>query len=907
MRAGWLAGGLAGWRAGWLAGGLAGWRNKLVGVKPELKCMPACTRIRMKILPHLLKARQSANIFPSNIQLIFDLLYGINTNTKLKAYGIQMIHHMCLNCTDQKFATFSPVLQTKLINLVRESEEDPKVIRLAYVALGKLVHKFPQLVSTNIALVQVFFSVISQVDSETRLAVQEALALMADAFRDLSDLNRAMMEALLTEAIDKDDPQSRMMAVQYCEKIFPRDHVPASYILLLAAGDQKEDIRIEARKALNITGGMDKLTSNKSPVALDTIILPAFPRMVLYIKEKADLRVTSQKRYEGSGHTLPFNPATFSEILVFLRACLARSAGLPPDVDGVADMKEQAPVISKYVSALLKEDSSERSPVQTYVTLAVMLVKAAVGELPMYCLLEMVAMAAELLVPQFIKHLDWLKTLVFSKNDGIRDHAANLYAIVVCSRGDEGCTLDALETMQKSLSNKVLETQHGAMLTLGYMVGQLLRRTRQGDGSRAVSPKILTIMEKAVRDIACMIKGADESSPLLVSGACQSLGEIGRNAPLTLPLGGGDASTEEITKLSVINNLLAIVKSGKENVKSKERAALCLGQLCVGDPGLPYRRMVIEGLMKSVTTRQVDLQIGLGEALVFAAQGPSAPIGRDMWTQTEAEWKERADSDSDEVEWYVTELLAKYVVSTNPHVRQASSVWLLALVKGCSAHPALQGRLLVLQSAFMQLLSENDELTQDISSKGLGLVYDVCSKEQKEALVGELVDTLTTGKRKVQKVSADTQVFEEDSIGKTPDGGNLSTYKELCSIANDLNQPDLIYKFMHLANHHALWNSKKGAAFGFSTIAAQAGEQLAPYLPQIVPRLYRYQFDPNIKIQRAMTSIWNSLVKDNKSTVDTYLKEILEDLLCNLTNAQWRIRESRHVNYGIYMPWHFIL
>ena len=38
---------------------------------------------------------------------------------------------------------------------------------------------------------------------------------------------------------------------------------------------------------------------------------------------------------------------------------------------------------------------------------------------------------------------------------------------------------------------------------------------------------------------------------------------------------------------------------------------------------------------------------------------------------------------------------------------------------------------------------------------------------------------------------------------------SLSTYKELCSIASDLNQPDLIYKFMHLASHNAMWNSRK--------------------------------------------------------------------------------------------------
>jgi len=88
-----------------------------------------------------------------------------------------------------------------------------------------------------------------------------------------------------------------------------------------------------------------------------------------------------------------------------------------------------------------------------------------------------------------------------------------------------------------------------------------------------------------------------------------------------------------------------------------------------------------------------------------------------------------------------------------------------------------------------------------------------------------------------------------------------------------------------------MWNSRKGAAFGFNVIATKAGEQLAPFLPQLVPRLYRYQFDPNLGIRQAMTSIWNALVTD-KTTVDKYLKEILEDLIKNLTSSMWRVRES---------------
>lgn len=115
---------------------------------------------------------------------------------------------------------------------------------------------------------------------------------------------------------------------------------------------------------------------------------------------------------------------------------------------------------------------------------------------------------------------------------------------------------------------------------------------------------------------------------------------------------------------------------------------------------------------------------------------------------------------------------------------------------------------------------------------------------------------------------------------------NLTTYKELCSLASDLNQPDLIYKFMHLANHNALWNSKKvyiieffnqnffyhhffiqGAAFGMKTIATHAKNQLTPYLPVLVPRLFRYKYDPIPRIQLAMSSIWDAIVTDTKGTV----------------------------------------
>lgn len=89
------------------------------------------------------------------------------------------------------------------------------------------------------------------------------------------------------------------------------------------------------------------------------------------------------------------------------------------------------------------------------------------------------------------------------------------------------------------------------------------------------------------------------------------------------------------------------------------------------------------------------------------------------------------------------------------------------------------------------------------------MVYENSTEENKKKLVAGLLDQLLSGKRAVQQVTGGTKLFEEGQLGVSPDGGNLSTYKELCSLASDLNQPDLIYKFMHLANNNAIWNSKK--------------------------------------------------------------------------------------------------
>lgn len=95
---------------------------------------------------------------------------------------------------------------------------------------------------------------------------------------------------------------------------------------------------------------------------------------------------------------------------------------------------------------------------------------------------------------------------------------------------------------------------------------------------------------------------------------------------------------------------------------------------------------------------------------------------------------------------------------------------------------------------------------------------------------------------------------------------------------------------MQLANHNAAWNSKLGAAFGLKSISKGAKDQMKPFLEKIVPRLYRYKYDPTPKIQNSMISIWDSIVSDSKETIETYYWAIFDELLTNLTDTEWRVR-----------------
>lgn len=389
----------------------------------------------------------------------------------------------------------------------------------------------------------------------------------------------------------------------------------------------------------------------------------------------------------------------------------------------------------------------------------------------------------------------------------------------------------------------------------------------------------------------------------------QALGHVGLCIPLPLLL----VDSSSVPVLAVLREKLSKLLAG-DDVKAVQRIVISLGHLCVKELSSSHVNIALDLIFSLSQSKVEDILFAAGEALSFIWGG--VPVTADMIlksnytslsmssnflmgnvssTSSSCVESEANEEGHGTVRDAVTrKLFDDLLYSSRKQERCAGTVWLLSLTMYCGQHQAIQKLLPDIQEAFSHLLAEQNELTQELASQGLSVVYELGDASMKKNLVNALVGTLTgSGKRKrAVKLVDDSEVFQEGTIGESPSGGKLSTYKELCNLANEMGQPDMIYKFMDLANYQASLNSKRGAAFGFSKIAKHAGDALQPHLHALVPRLLRYQYDPDKNVQDAMTHIWRSLIPDSKKTIDEHFDLIMDDLLTQSGSRLWRSREA---------------
>nr|XP_049703179.1 proteasome adapter and scaffold protein ECM29 [Helicoverpa armigera] len=934
-------------------------------VPPDDRKVPACTRLRLKLIQYLNKATGPAIMFPHCVQVVFSSLFDPNTNSRLRNQALVFLLNVINGGDETQLKKVATVFLQGLLKLIRSdehAEQHPK----AYMCLGRLAMKCPDTINNQFALLEELVKKIPEAVPEMKTALRDALLEMSAGFKinaevkattstasastsqgdkmDVDDSTKTSpfdepqalaLFALLDHYMHSEEPMIRYIAMRYSAAVFPQDYVPSRYLLLLASGDSQDDISTEALKCLYGTSRASEIEDavfnvSKKEASVVTIDedsskkdkdrapeveefkVPKFREVVNYVWDQMQKRKkgsNAKHRFVVGNQVLQFHPLTYQEILRYMRMCLNRDANLK---DCSNHPNAKSPLLAKYFyENLLNTEVLER-----YLTMITSLLNASPEIMPLSCFLDIVGCVPDKMSSKYTSLLPFLRNLfTTSTKEDIREIAAVIYAIITVNTSEKSAIdKEIKEFVVQGKSNKNLEAQCGYLSAVSNLCERCVVLAKRGKfGGKGFSPANWEPYQEGAVVFANFLSSPQ---PLLVSSSCSAISLLARCSGLPLPntsakqdellnsdnpfnVNKSDSNVEEgdVTKFIVADRLFKIVGNAKLPSKLKERALFTLGLLCCGER-LPFAKQIVMGFLQMAKdSKEFEIHLQIGESLVLCVEGVNSNENRDLWTELPKEGTAKiknmeALKENDQLlEWLLHELF-KIGRHPHPHSRQATSIWLLALLKNCPEREPIKSKLQILQDVFMDFLSENSDIVQDVASKGLSLVYQNSDESQKQALVGQIIEQLTSGKRSVAQVTEDTKIFEEGQLGKAPTGGNLSTYKELCSLASDLNQPDLLYKFMHLAHHNSMWNSKKGAAFGFHSIALQAGAQLSEHLPKIVPRLYRYRFDPTPRIQNSMQSIWHAIVPNTTATVHKYHKEILDDLVANLTSNQWRVRMS---------------
>ncbi|EEB05129.1 proteasome component [Schizosaccharomyces japonicus yFS275] len=238
-------------------------------------------------------------------------------------------------------------------------------------------------------------------------------------------------------------------------------------------------------------------------------------------------------------------------------------------------------------------------------------------------------------------------------------------------------------------------------------------------------------------------------------------------------------------------------------------------------------------------------------------------------------------------------VLDEWIKSPKPAVKKYATLWLLYLTRNCSKCAPLHERLQDIYRAFISCLASQDDFLQETAAIGLKATYDLSSKEEKQSFTTKLMQTITAD---ATSLTQKTSFTEETELFKT-NQGKVATYKDICSLANESGNPELLYTFLHVANSSAVWSSRKGAALGLESIfkADKASLELLfgdnMRSSALIAKLYRFKHDPTTSVAETMDKIWK-LLSPADFKIEHYRDAIIKECLSNMTDRSWRNRES---------------
>ena len=917
-----------------------------MGIPEASRILPASPSVRLKIMTLLTRSMAAADSFPQNIETVKMCLYGVGTNTRLKACGMQFTVWILTHATSKELLAFGPSLMAGMLEIldaqVEGANEDQSsalaresLRGFCYQALSQLAERDKASVNRDVLLAERIFEALEKEPEGVKSYVQDAARTLVAAYRESpSTYVQTRMEELILSAIeDKDNKYRRLVGAQWAHEFFPFSHVPSRYASVIASGDSKMEMQALGKKGLREPSASRQVDDN-APLHVESW-------------ESCD-RAVDAKYWTSEDemfHDLSGDHYRYMEYLAFCqtRGKIPRVLERHPPTSSILRyMASKLPVLAnesalhsalilpenamcealEFLNSCLKSDATRGwtllpDDVKLYLSyLNRCLVKAAGPSLVSAALLSFIDLVERM--PTLLDEkstadaiLTRLRHFVSHTDSLTRRRAAKLCGVLVryLSADMRITLLDEFLVLAKTDERGArLEQQEGAIIASGFILGSGLLPE---DVVIRTSQTFVALAQKVGKG-QCV-------EATLASVAAEAIGHAAIRNPLPSSV-----------KRDSIDAVCGVMQNTDPNVA--KLAARAAGHIMMRDFSEETSSRLLPKIFALADMKNDDAQFVIGEALACAWGGVTLDADRVLttsFTSLSAEMKLATMDDSDlsketidhvevrsRVANYVknnderqhihrdvlNSIFNEYIYSSRVERRCAACVWLLSLVTHTNNHPRVLSMIDDIQEAFGSLLGDQNDLTQELASRGMSMLYDMSDEMQRESLLASLMGTLNgkAPKKRHVKLDDNAEVFDEGAITlddkalRSGDGdkSSLTTYQELCSVVTDIGQPDLIYKFMDLANHQRALNSSRGAAFGFASIARRAGNAVSPYVDKLVPKLFRLMHDPNPKMQEAVKGIWVSLVDSTKTAVDEHFESIMEEILRESGSRLWRNRQS---------------
>ncbi|CAP35853.1 Protein CBG18387 [Caenorhabditis briggsae] len=834
--------------------------------------------VQQAVLSYLTKSTEVLTAITSNVKIC---LFGCESiHARVQAAAMNFFNHCAEKMPDRYLKPFAD----KMFKTLRKLSSSDAITTLAlcgtYRCVAVIGKRTPSLVLDDAAVITKMFEVLSTESVEdVSSAIVSCLTTWLPLFLESEKAElRTRLREFISEYINSESPNCRLAALKYAEALIGENDMNLRWILIQSAGDQRDSIRSEALRQLE--------KSLQKPTPPPSVIIGALWSSLHkdYRRAANETTNTTVNTYNSLVHQI----ASKYLYAVFETIVMKEAAHLRI-VEGDDHWMTVAPRIVQLLHEVgnieMIEKATELALHATVESTDVHLFRIASCFLAAFRSFskEAVSTRFQFAVPSCVQKLRDSTRMEFS--------TTLAYLLSALIHDDQAARLELFTTSKLQLNDKEIP---GLAFTCASMLTPLL-------GAQFLPP---VMPSEFIKDVFIpLIKNGFQRPTSTLESTLGALVFLLQNNPTAL-----NRKTHKEVMDDLIVNCEKIAVSRQDSFSQKTRGfcakviGLLSGDVENDESNFEQSR---ESLIRIGSgPPQHELQLIVGEAIVDCILGRWAISKRDYYLlggdsltltermKTEAQVKEV----NERLVTFITEILADKKTNANQHARKAELIWLLIVVQSFSVLKAdvLKNAQLLgaIQNAFTDGLTENDEFSQDISAKGMGIVYGLADGSLKKGLVESLMDTLSEGKRSETKVEGETQLFAAGQLGSTPTGGKLTTYQELLTLASDLNQPDLVYKFMQLARHNATWNSKMGAAHGFGALLENAKEEIEPYFKQLVPKLFRFRYDPDIKVQSSMKSIWGILTADRKNVVDEFANEIAKELLPALTDREYRVRES---------------